>query len=156
MKRIYYKVKDFILDILDGIKNLIKYFSIVWNNRDYDYAFVLRMMKFQLDSLLKCLENGHEIDEDRIPKENDIKRCLILIQNILDDEYMKRVGYDNDRFVLDFRKIENKEMYEAIDVSTNPYSREEMKDMLEKSNTLRKGEVNELFDLMKNIEGWWD
>ena len=96
------------LDFKRGVKNLWAYRKIVWGMGDFDYSYVLRMKKFQLERLLKTLENGHEIESDRNPKLEDIRRCIELLNNILEDNYDERCGYDSNRTVIDFKEIPGK------------------------------------------------
>src|SRR5690606_37607097 len=50
-----------------------------------------------------------EVDETRIPKEKKLKRAIQLLENLLDDDYAKRCGYDYE-YDIDFVKKENEKI----------------------------------------------
>lgn len=119
------------------IKNLIIYFPIVINMRNWDYVYILGMMQFQLLELLKTIENGLEIDETRIPKEHNIKKTLELLKSITEYDYLERSGYNDNRD------------YE--------WGSDEFHKINLKARDLEESEWNELFDILKrDMRGWWD
>ena len=81
-------MKTIIRNFIIGIKNLYKYFPIVWNTRPSDYEYILDMMKFQLEILHESIKNGHEIEETRKLNEEDIKRVLELFDMLKNDSYL--------------------------------------------------------------------
>ena len=158
MKTIFYKIEDLYYNIKGGIKSFIKYLPIVWEMRDWDYIYLFQMMKFQLNLLLKTIKKGHEIDETRIPKEKDIQRCIILLDNLIKDDYMERCGYESDRTRFKIIPLEdNPKLTKLVDVHPNCYLDEEFHKILEESEKLQQQELKELFDIMnKNCLSWWD
>jgi len=152
------------LDFKRGVKNLWFYRKIVWSMGDFDYAYILQMKKFQLERLLKVLENGFEVEESRNPKIEDIKRCIELITNKLEDNYAKRCGYNSERTTIGFSKIEGDgKLYQMINTHPNPQSDEELRDIFSRARELEMEEWNELWDIIKKgnksdhgMLGWWD
>jgi hypothetical protein len=39
-------------------RNLIRWLPVIWNDFDWDYAFLLRIMEFKFRNMADCLENG--------------------------------------------------------------------------------------------------
>lgn len=156
------------LDFKRGVKNLWLYRKIVWDMDDFDYNYILEMKKFQLEKLLKVLENGSEIEETRNPKIEDIKRCIELISNILEDNYVERCGYDHNRVIFEFSEVKesNKngnKLYEIVNTHPNAYSDAEFRDIISKARTLEMEEWDELWETIKKgnksklgMMGWWD
>ena len=123
-------------------KNQIHFHKIVSKMRPWDYSYVLDMLYFTLNDLGTYLEfKGIEVDENRLPRVKQIKRCVELIKNIQADEYMERVGYD----------------YEFNKGLKNKGQKQDYKEFYEKALELENNESEELFSILKNnIKGWWD
>ena len=154
-------------DFRRGIQNLYTHFSVVWKSGDFDYAYILRMTKFKLERLEKVLQDGYEVDKDRLPKVEDIKRCIELINNKLEDNYAERCGYQSDRTTIEFEPIDEELNGEKLFVMVNkhpkPQSNEELREIFKKAHELEKEEWAELWDTIKKgnksdrgMNGWWD
>lgn len=77
-----YYHKDFIY----GIKNLFRWFKLVWKDRDYDDAFIFEPLKFKIKKTMEYTERRkffvgweHEVSRMRI--------CIKLIDSIQDNKY---------------------------------------------------------------------
>jgi len=134
-----------------GVRNLIRYFKIVWNHREWDYGFVLRMLKFQLTDLGNCIANGHEEEKSRDKKVKNIQRVCEILVNIEKDDYLERSGWipGNVEFV---RKDDN--IFETK--FDNRQSEEEINRIFKKARILEDGEFEEMLELLKGMKGWWD
>jgi len=125
-------------DLKRGIRNLKAYFKVVYNIHPYNGdSTVLSLTKISLERVLKYLEKGLEVEESRLPKIENIKRSIELINHFLEDDYAERCGweFDGDMF---------KESSEA-NIKTVGESRK-----------LQEEEWNELFILLKELRSWWD
>ena len=154
-------------DFKRGVQNLWNYKKIVWGTGDFDYHYILRMQKFQLERLLKVLENGIEVEEGRLPKMEDIKRCIELIDNQLEDNYAERCGYDSDRVITGFEEIDEKlgdeKLFKMVNKHSNPQTEDELRTIFTNARELQKKEWDELWDTIKNgnkgefgLNSWWD
>lgn len=148
-------LKDYIRrDIPYGTKNLIRFFKLVWVHRDWDYDYILTMQKFQLELLLKGIKKyANEVDETRIPKEKDMERCIEILNNLIDDNYAKRCGYKYTGKVV-FIPIKGTELSEYS--LFGGQSQEELHDIFQKSYKLQEEETEELYNLLKKSQSWWD
>ena len=72
-----------------GIKNLIRFFPVIWNHRPYDYIYVFILLKESLYELKENIKNGYEIKETRDKKVIKIERCIEILNNIIEDNYMQ-------------------------------------------------------------------
>lgn len=160
MKKLFYMFywTDLYYDIKFGIMSIIKYFPIVWKMRNWDYVYLFEMQKFQLSILLKTLKQGHEIKKTRIPKQKNIQRCIVLLNNLIEDNYHERCGFDHNR--INFKSIPDKnnpEITNFVNVHSNPQSYKEIRNIFNKSEKLQKQELKELFSILENgVLGWWD
>jgi len=143
-----------------GISNLWKYRKIVWRTRHWDYYYILEMQKFQLEHLKNVLEKGYEEEISKNKKVIQISSCIKSIQNLLDDmntdnTYMQKVGFDINRIESEFKPVENKELYEYV--SKSPYSKEEMNQFYSESEKLKKIDIDNLYDTLKEHSfSWWN
>jgi hypothetical protein len=157
---INYRYKKYItyplFDLKWYFKNMIHYHKIVSKMRNWDFAYVLDMLSFTLTDLKKCLENGHEVDEYRIPKVKRIERVLELITNVREDNYYFRCGYTPD-WNFKFEKIEGDDNNYLVKDSPSKYSDEEFKNIQLKARELEDKEMEELFSILRDdLKGWWD
>jgi hypothetical protein len=154
--KMYYRIRN----LQYGFKNLIKWFPIIWKDRDWDYHFFYDMMRYKLNNMEKSIYNGMHIGCEKESKH--IKICVNLLDRLIEDKYSdnaheihkKKWGkcnmslnngfmtfvYENDK--NDEHKTErNKDLRKCID-------QEEY--MIEQ-------DLNMLFDILKKrIRKWWD
>ena len=142
------------------LRNLRRYFKPVIHQYDFDFIYVLTMMKFQLGLLATRIDKGFEVDESRIPKVNNIKRVIELITNIEEDNFKDRCGYNDDAISINFVEIEdeeNKGCYEIEAIKNPGFEDYNSKKILEDSRKLQEEEWKELFSILeKDMNGWWE
>ena len=64
MKKVWYKIKGFFLDI----KNVIHWIPTIWKDRDWDYAFMLEMERMKLKQTINWYKKhnyGHYVNGKR-------------------------------------------------------------------------------------------
>lgn len=77
-------------DIKTGIKNIIRWFPFVWNDRDWDYSHLLKAMKKKL----KFMAEQHSKTQRYVGWENNVKWMKIaeeLCQRAIDESYEMEV-----------------------------------------------------------------
>ena len=155
--------EDMYYNIKWGLWALRKYFRVVWGMRDYDYHYNLHMMKFQLELLCERIEfRGNEVEEDRMKKVKDMRRVIELINNVLEDNFAERCGYDHNYKIKLVKCEDNSEFFELVTTETVEQKEVNSK-ALNKSFKLQEDEWNELWDIIKKgrvadcgMQGWWD
>jgi len=133
---------------------LRKYFPIVLKMKSYDYHSILEMLQFQLGVLNSRLENGLEIEETRIPKVNDIKEVINLIENKLEENYGERIESKRPDYDIWFDKVEGKEYFEMKD--NDPRTEEEKDEYFKQYGELEETEWKKIFELLQKMRSWWD
>lgn len=166
--RIFYKMfwHQLYYNTIRGISNLFNYFKIVWKMAPWDFnSGNLEMFKFQLEQLLVHIENGYEVDEDRIPKENDIKRCIELLNNLITDNYAERCGgYNRHNYPIEFEKLNDGSGNSRLKDFRTEQERNQDYETLTKSFELENKEWLELWEIVAKgkhsnrggAQGWWD
>lgn len=143
-----------------GLWSLKKFGKIIFNDvRPWDYSGTLYFMREHLAQLLKTIRTKKpfcECDETRIPKEKDLEKAILLIDNIIKENQQERCGisYNND---LEFEECENmKGFYKLVGNEKGDYEK------IKKAQQLYKDEWNELWDIIKKgengmhgLNSWW-
>ena len=81
-----------------GFHNFWYFRKEIWNFRDWDYTFQLRLWRKSLVPLRDCILTGVEVPEHRMKKVVAIQEAITLLDRILDDVYLEeaeqRLGID--------------------------------------------------------------
>jgi hypothetical protein len=151
-----------------GIINLIKWFPIIWQDRDYDQVYICYILQYKLSLMEKFLrEKGHCINSEK--DAFNIKKCVILLDRIIKDEYHENVFKNHDKkwgeIKLSSKPYENdKEFHKLLISRKNVVTKEDEEQEKKEYRRLNKHEVElknqdykYLFYLMeKYIKHWWD
>ena len=127
-------------DTLIGIKNLIRWFPIIWSTREWDYAYMYEIERHKLKSMLKYFENNKYFDHSLDIR--DINVCLTLLDIIMKDDFDEMPPcYVN-------RKNSNRIM--GSDTGTHSIHWDD--------NTIRRHKALHLYNLIKANKSlhWWD
>lgn len=66
-------IRIFLRNIFIGIKNIIEYTPIIYQDRDWDYQYLLYLMKFKLKRIRKCIKDDNIIvDAQKVSEEIQI------------------------------------------------------------------------------------
>ena len=170
-------------NLAKGIKNLWKWFPIVWKDRDWDNHFIFEALKFKIENTAKYIKKNDRY----VGCERDVEimmTCVRLIEKIQDQFYdLENADYAENNFTfvdtedpnLKELKVETiSENYsEYFNKYPNVYRRalESSRDkkgwyyneVSDKTLSMWMGHYNHnrarkiLFSLMeRNIEKWWD
>ena len=156
MIRAFYTIKYFFLSQKNWLKNCFKYKKALEETCEYDYAGTLMFMKEHLKSISHTMKSGtyvQEEQESRAIKEYDIDRAVALIDNLLEDNFADRCGYDND-FVVRFVPSEDEDYVQSESTITDT-QRENNTEALDRAIKLEEEEWKEFIKTLKNMKGWW-
>ena len=111
-----------------GVKNLYKWFWVIWKDRDWDHYYILQVLKFKLEKQADHLaENGFHNNAQRDAEL--IMTCVRLID-----------------------KLQNEYYYDEL-CKSGVRSSEAVQNVIAKHNKARRL----LFKIMNDrIEQWWD
>lgn len=137
-----------------GIKNLWKWKSVIWNDRDWDYFFLLEITRFKLEQMAELqYKFGMSVNADKIGDE--LKRTAGLI------ELLSKHHFHDNQFQLDEKYgsivFSNKTIQRKNkgEYSEEEYRRDLLKAIEEDSKNLKFIE-RKVFKLLKNYKNWWD
>lgn len=68
-----------------GIKNCIKWFPVVWNDRDFDWSYLAIVMQFKINNMANFIEHnkfyaGYKRDV------RDMRVCVELLDRLIEDD----------------------------------------------------------------------
>ena len=130
MKDIYYDIKGFFRAVWKFRKELAKY-------RNWDYYYGLKLYSATLIDLADAIEKySSEIEEDKLLKTRDMRRLNVLLNAVLEDEYLEKCGFDSS---VPFYSHKTKGNSVA----------------LEKARLLKEEDLKELSELFIKFEEWW-
>ena len=69
-----------------GIKNIIQYFNIIYNDRNYDYDFLLELMYFKLKRMKIYFEQSKVSIQDK-QTVKEINKAINALEKYRDCEY---------------------------------------------------------------------
>jgi hypothetical protein len=171
-------------DFINGVKNLIRWFPVIWKDRDWDAHFIWELMIKKITFQAKYI--GDRDFHTRAKRDAEIMMTCVRLMEKVKDEYYSTEYMDYHETEYNFvecdtpgyKRLETTELSERFDeyfrkyqstmrkVVANPkvfdYIEEDYKD---KKSTLAMIIAREnhskarriLFTLMeRNIEGWWD
>ena len=120
----FYKFNSF----KHGIKNLIKWLKIIWNDRDFDYGYLYEIMYLKLENMQKFFESDNTCSMGAEVYAKQIRECKELLKRIMNEEVFEEYR-ENDYYTIPLIEIEKKS--------------EEEKNLF--WNSMRR-----------NVEKWWD
>lgn len=101
-------------DIYKGIKNLIKWFPIVWKDADWDHAYIMYALRFKIKNTADYIEKHNRYEGC----ERDVERmrlCVKLMDNIENDVYeLEYQDYQETNFHFEKNKNNLNELKEDI------------------------------------------
>lgn len=167
----YYKLREvyrnIFCDFWHKLKRSTKWFFFMWNNCDWDYSSLYKIMDKKMEALEKSIRNGYHSRSKKYAKIISIARWYL--QRIIKDDYVKA---EEDKLEKDYGYAEP--VYEKTDnpnisiLKGSKYS----KCMTETENKIaerRSDEIRDLywkrreeykkkfFDILnKYVERWWN
>jgi hypothetical protein len=147
---------------IQGIKNLINWFYIIYFDRDWDYCFLYKILHHKL----KSMENFHysnntfAVNSERTAKQ--IKIARILCERLIDGDYLENamIPYDNkydSGVILGSKPVEGKPGWSQLVFSEDKKQNELYRHCSKHSDYMENQDKNYLFEWMKkHIDGWWE
>lgn len=145
-----------------GILNLIKWFPIIWNDRDWDYNYLLILLKFKLENMSYRLYTD---DISTVCRKNSkkIDKAVKILSRMIEDEYDSNHLKDHDKKWGKLKMTVSPDTFQLNfnrpNVKTQDEKEKEHKEyigLMKKSERARKRDYKNFFQLLEtNIRGWW-
>ena len=132
MYKLLYKIKNAPRDIKRGIKSLIYWLPIIWENNWWDSGYLLDLMQHQIKLMEKnWVKNTHHVGDELIKE--DMVLCLECLDRLTKEEYFT----DGNFFDDDLNYIGTEEG-------------------LQRARDIKAADIDVLFNTLKKYESWWD
>jgi hypothetical protein len=147
-------IETLIENIKTGIKNCCLWIKVIWIDKQWDDYFFLKIMRFKL-SLMENYFRFHGMSTESENDANKMKRCIVLLDRILDDnyseeafsEYNKKYKINNDDF----------DLASITKPIKDPTQQADFKSAIQIETEMKENDFNELFQIIReNIQSWWD
>jgi len=154
------------MKIIEGIKNLWKWKSIIWNDRWWDSYFLFKILKFKLEQMEENFrERGIHVSAEK--EADKMKICVLLLDRLIKDEYDENVfkhhyeKWGEPEFSSSEINDELSQLHithkNVITEEDEKQERKEFRILCKKPYKMEKQDVEYLFKLLsKNILTWWD
>ena len=169
IKQTLHKINLIPRNIKIGVINLITWFPIIWKDRQWDYYFIYNILRHKLH-LTEQFIRHYGCHVKNIQDADKIKKCVLLLDRLIKDEYHDNVFRNHDKKWgdIDLIFMESKEYPEEYsEVKINypnvkteedkKLEKKEFKRLSNKPQELINQDLELLFKIMrKNIQTWWD
>lgn len=137
---LWYKINRF----KRGIHNIIKWFPVIWKDRDWEWEALMKILHFKLKNMEYFFRN-HGVSMGSEKRADEMKEVIKLIERILTNDYIQE-AFEGNKELL------------HIDVNTmNRQQRAKVDKLFDEGDKLIQNDVDKVFDLIKiNIRKWWD
>ena len=81
IRRLYFNIKQ-------GFKNIWVWKKVIWNDRDWDWLFLIIILQFKLENMAKYQKTqGMSVDHDKIAEQ--LHRTALACKRLMVEEYDK-------------------------------------------------------------------
>ena len=156
------KISKLYWDIYYGIRNIVRWFPVIWKDRQWDYHFLFGLLRFKLGLMEKFFRE----DALYVGAEEDafvLRSCCNVLDRLIDDDYCT-VAFEELDMIWGGAQLNVGVCY-SLDISRPNVKteqdkiteRQEFLDCCKNEGNMRLYDINTLFTLMKkNVHLWWD
>ena len=162
-------VKGWFRSLGYSIKNIVRWWKIIWNDRDWDYGFFEEILVFKLKNMRDFYQNGINVWSANAPQVADeISEVIEIFERIQEDNYENLVSpgfndwIDKQHAVGEsiFKTKINEDGEKTLTFNTPKWTEEEKKAREEvyiKAEEMHNEDYRKAFELIgRNIRKWWD
>lgn len=137
-----------------GFKNLFTWFWVIWNDRNWDYCYLLKIMRKKLTLMEDRLRYGNYVGCEK--DADDIKICMLLIDRITADNYNEK---EFDKFYKKWGDLLLDKKYIAENVKDDDeelQAQKELKKLFKQEEYSFTNDLEFLCNTLKKMRKWWD
>lgn len=144
-------IRIFIKGFFRSLGNLIKYFPIIWNDRDWDHFYFYLLMKKKLEGMRDYQKyNGHSVNS--LYTAERINLAITLLDKIIEDDFKDKEFWKD----VKYNWISLDDEYSTLN-RTSKHTDEEILEQIKKEHKLKRKYIKTFFSVLeKRIETFWD
>lgn len=145
------------MELIYNIKNVIRWLPIIWQDRDFDYEYLLDITAFKLLNMYKFFSSDNAVCADSNEVALEIKEALDALARYRNNDYCKN-WYD-----LLYQKhgeikgLTNPYRLEFTQSNDNERALKIWKSLNRRADDLQQQDFEFVFDTLKRkLQEWWD
>ena len=147
-----------------GIKNLFKWFKVIWNDREWDYGYFYDLLEVKLKSMQKFYNSDKAWSATAKKDAKNIEYALYLLNRLQDEEgihneafYDFDITYPDFKLKATFEPCEDNPKYHKVIFNDTEEQKRLRWECYEKQYELEQQRHNEFWNFMRDhIQDWWD
>ena len=157
MKNIGY----FFENLFDHFGNLITWFPVIWNDKQWDSDYFIKILNKKLKRMEKFYRSKHASHLYAYNDADNIHKCFLVTQRILENNYLTEALKPFEEKFPDYNWNRDFEETGEGTLRLVSHDTEEEKELHHKcymnAEKMREDDYDELFASMRlHIEDWWD
>ena len=167
IRKMWEFIKDAPRNIKYGTQNIIAWFYVIWNDRDWDQWFLYKIIQFKLKQMEQLQRKyGNSINSNDYA--DQMKLCINLLGRLIEDDYLNNALEPHEKkwgeSKFTFTPLPDSDLstlnIEVEKAQTEKEKKQENKERMiiyNRTDELRKQDLDMLFkNMRKYCEGWWD
>jgi len=155
----------------NGIRNHIRWFKTIWNDRDWDGSYILTILIKKIELQRETLINNNIVHPDELKAmDEEMSKCLDLLRKVNDewknyeepfiDQHDKKWGKRDFEFIpvekSDNFSVEMRYINELTE-EEKEQERLEYREGMEKARHQRELDLSEAMQIIaRHVDEWWD
>jgi len=169
LQRIWNNLKIKYYWFIRGIFITIKWFPIIWNDRQWDNVFFYKILKKKLILIEEAFRSSKACSVNSKREADNIKKCIYILDRLIENNYIDNVyKFHNKKWgtpEFNCEEIPDMKGYfklniTHLNVTTSKEKKQEIKEhknLMMHENYLIKQDLEYLFDTIKKyVQNWWD
>jgi hypothetical protein len=156
MRQLFTNIGDFFRGIPQGLRNLIYYFRVVWNDRDWDHLYIeyILLAKYRK-------HHARMVAEDRFENQELYNKAMLICINILQrrrDDWYTEMWHDREGQYMDFDFIDSHMPgYKKLDIKRNTETGFPDRYWAEMRNSIEERDWRVYCRIVEKYHNhWWD
>jgi hypothetical protein len=139
-----------------GIKNLIRWFPIIWKDRNWDFYYIYLILRHKLHLTEQHIRR-HSFHTRAEKDADQIKKCVLILDRIIKDDYFEMAMRAKGKLKFEINDGRLETIAENVDPNDKKQTEEVFKRVVNHETYLEQQDKKMLFKLIeRNIDGWWD
>jgi hypothetical protein len=151
-------VKDSYRNIKYGLRNFWFWKEVIWNDRWFDFVYMLQIMEKKFEQMEKGWDNAHYLDSE--VEQAEFKRVRELLTLLINDNFLQVAQEDMDKkygkLELNLDDSDDTPLFLRGGTFETPEQKQDWKISMEVAAHEKRKTEMELFRLLKNYKKWWD